>query len=160
MSFYKWILLHTFAWERGMNIGIVIKEIRKQKGLTQRELSEQASLSERTVQRIENHEVEPSLYSLKNIGDILEVDLVEIKAKNSTMFTSKILGIDLNDLNMSQENNQSIEERLDRIESHLSSISRSRNIQLRNRNRIWIAAAIIAGMFILVELLVLLGVMG
>jgi transcriptional regulator with XRE-family HTH domain len=142
-----------------MNIGIVIKEIRKQKGMTQLELSEQANLSERTIQRIENHEVEPSLYSLKHIGDILEVDLVEIKAKNSTMFTSRILGIHLNDLIMNQANNQDIEERLDRIESHLSSISRTRNIQLRNRKRIWIIVAIIAGMFILVELLALLGVM-
>ena len=140
-----------------MNIGVVIKEIRKQKGLTQLELSEHANLSERTVQRIENHEVEPSLYSLKNIGDILEVDLVEIKAKNSTTLTSEILGIHLNDLTMTQANNQDLEQRLDRIEAHLASISRSRNIQLRNRNRIWIGFAILAGVFILVELLVLLG---
>ena len=61
-----------------MNIGIVIKEIRKQKGLTQLELSEQANLSERTIQRIGNHEVEPSYYSLKNIGDILVEFLVLI----------------------------------------------------------------------------------
>jgi hypothetical protein len=44
---------------------------------------------------------------------IMEPDLVEIKAKNSTMFTSKILGIHLNDLIMNQANNQNIEERLD-----------------------------------------------
>jgi transcriptional regulator with XRE-family HTH domain len=35
-----------------MNIGIVIKEVRKQKGLTQLDLSEHADLSERTIQRI------------------------------------------------------------------------------------------------------------
>ena len=102
-----------------MNIGIVIKEIRKQKGLTQLELSEQANLSQRTVQRIENHEVEPSFYSLKNIGEILDVDLVEIKAKNSTMFTSEILGIQLKDMIMNQAENHPIEERLENIESHL-----------------------------------------
>jgi transcriptional regulator with XRE-family HTH domain len=141
-----------------MNIGIVIKEIRKQKGLTQLELSQQANLSERTVQRIENHEVEPSFYSLKNIGDILDVDLVEIKAENSTMFTSEILGIQLNDLIMNQAKNQNLEERLARIESHLASIARSRNIQLQTRKRIGIAVAILAGMFILVELLAELGV--
>jgi transcriptional regulator with XRE-family HTH domain len=58
-----------------MNIGIVIKEVRKQKGLTQLDLSEHANLSERTIQRIENNEVEPSFYSLKCIGEILEIDL-------------------------------------------------------------------------------------
>lgn len=143
-----------------MNIGIVIKEIRKLKGLIQQELSDKANLSERTIQRIENDEVEPSSYSLKNIGDILEIDLLEITAKNSTMPTSKILGIHLNDLIMNQANNQNLEGRLDKIEAHLASIARNRNIQLRNRNRIWIFAGILIGVFILIELLVLLGVLG
>ena len=64
-----------------MDIGIVIKEIRKQKGLTQLELSEKTKISERTIQRIEKDTVEPSLYSLKQIGEILEVDLLKIKNK-------------------------------------------------------------------------------
>ena len=136
-----------------MNIGVVIKEIRKQKGLTQLELSEHANLSERTIQRIENHEVEPSFYSLKNIGDILQVDLVEIKSKNSSMFTSEILGIQLKDLIMNKAENHPIEERLEKIESHLASIARTRNIQLQNRKRLWIAAVIIIGMFVLFEIL-------
>ena len=72
-----------------MNIGIVIKEVRKQKGLTQLDLSEHANLSERTIQRIENNEVEPSFYSLKSIGEILEIDLQEIKNENSLIFTRK-----------------------------------------------------------------------
>ena len=142
-----------------MNIGIVIKEIRKHKGLTQLELSEHANLSERTVQRIENYEVEPSYYSLKNIGDILEVDLVEIKAKNSTMYTSEILGLQLNNLIMDQVKNQDLEERLEKIESHLASIARTRNIQLQNRKRLWIGAVILAGVFILVELLAAFGLL-
>ena len=143
-----------------MNIGIVIKEIRKQKGLTQLDLSEQANLSQRTVQRIENHEVEPSFYSLKNIGDILDVDLVEIKSKNSTMFTSEILGIQLKDMIMDQAENHPIEERLERIESHLESIVRTRIVQLQNRKRLGIAAAIIFGLIVLVELMAQLGLLG
>ena len=63
-----------------MNIGIVIKEVRKQKGLTQLDLSEHANLSKRTIQRIENDEVEPTFYSLKSVGEILEVDLLGIIA--------------------------------------------------------------------------------
>ncbi len=43
-----------------MNIGIVIKEVRKQKGLTQLDLSEHANISVRTIQTIGKHEVEPS----------------------------------------------------------------------------------------------------
>ena len=64
-----------------MNIGIVIKEVRKQKGLTQLDLSEQANLSERTIQRIENNKVEPSYYSMKSIGEILGIDLQKIITK-------------------------------------------------------------------------------
>ena len=141
-----------------MNIGIVIKEIRKQKGITQLELSEQANLSERTVQRIENHEVEPSPHSLKSIGEILEVDLIEIKAKNSTLYTSEILGIHIKDIHMNQANNQDVEQRLKKIEVHLASIARTRSIQLQNRKRLWIILAILGGMFVIVELLAALGV--
>ena len=142
-----------------MNIGIVIKEIRKQRGITQLELSEQANISERTVQRIENHEVEPSPHSLKSIGEILHVDLIEIKAKNSTLYTSEILGIHLNDIQMNQSNNQGIEQRLEKIEAHLASIARTRNIQLQNRKRLWIIAAILGGMFVIVELLAEFGLL-
>ena len=48
-----------------MRLGTKIKELRKKKGLTQIELSEKTGLTERTIQRIENHEVEPSKYALK-----------------------------------------------------------------------------------------------
>ena len=48
-----------------MRLGTKIKELRKKKGLTQIELSERTGLTERTIQRIENHEVEPSKHSLK-----------------------------------------------------------------------------------------------
>jgi len=135
-----------------MNIGIVIKEVRKQKGLTQLDLSEHSNLSVRTIQRIEKNEVEPTFYSLKSIGEILKVDLLEIKNKNSMMFTTKILGLHLNDLTMKQEEIVNIEERLNKIESHLSSIARTRSIQLRNRKIAWIIAGIIILAFVIIEL--------
>lgn len=159
MSFFKWEIRVIFDPESDMNIGIVIKEVRKQKGLTQLELSERANLSVRTIQRIENNEVESSFYSLKSIGEILKVDLLEIKSKNSTMFTTKILGLHLNDLAMKQEETISVEERLEKIESHLSSIARTRSIQLRNRKKGWMwVGIIIAASFIIVEVLTALGV--
>ena len=74
-----------------MHIGIVIREVRKQKGLTQLELSDETNISVRTIQRIEKDDVEPSLYSLKTIGKILEVDFLKIKNRNSMNFINKLL---------------------------------------------------------------------
>jgi transcriptional regulator with XRE-family HTH domain len=142
-----------------MNIGIVIKEVRKQKGLTQLNLSENANLSERTIQRIENNEVEPSFYSLKSIGEILGIDLQKIRNENSMMYTSKILGLHQNDLTMNPDEKANLELRLEKIESHLSSIARSRSIQLRNRKIAVICLLILASAFILIEVLAALGVL-
>ena len=44
---------------------------------SQKELSEQTGLTLRTIQRIENNEVKPSLYSLKVIGEVLKTDFSE-----------------------------------------------------------------------------------
>ena len=142
-----------------MNIGVVIKEVRKQKGLTQFDLSEHANLSVRTIQRIENNEVEPTFYSLKSIGEFLEIDLQEIRNKNSMMFTSKILGLHLNDLTMEPDVKTNLELRLEKIESHLSSIARTRSIQLRNRKILLISLGFIFAAFVIVEILAALGVL-
>ncbi len=142
-----------------MNIGIVIKEVRKQKGLTQLDLSEHANLSVRTIQRIENNEVEPTFYSLKSIGEILRIDLQEINNENSMLYTSKILGLHLNDFKMNIEEKARLELRLEKIESHLSSIARMRSIQLRNRKILLISLGIIFTAFLIVELLAALGVL-
>lgn len=57
-----------------MKIGLVIKELRIKKGLTQDELAEKTELSTRTIQRIENGEVDPRAYSLQMIAKALDVD--------------------------------------------------------------------------------------
>ena len=115
----------SFVEKAFMNIGIVIKEIRKQKGLTQLELSEKTQISVRTIQRIEKDAVEPSLYSLKQISEILEIDLLKIRNKNSMAFINRLLGINLKDNIMTTEEKVDIEERLKKIESHLLSIDRT-----------------------------------
>ncbi|MCH6202008.1 helix-turn-helix transcriptional regulator [Aquiflexum sp. LQ15W] len=58
-----------------MNPEKKIKTLRLAKGLTQQELSDQSGISLRTIQRIENGDVKPSLYSLKKLSEVLEVDL-------------------------------------------------------------------------------------
>lgn len=52
-----------------------IKELRTKKGFTQQQLADETGMTLRTVQRIENGEVKPSLYSLKNLSRVLEADL-------------------------------------------------------------------------------------
>jgi len=57
-----------------MKTGILIKELRLKKGLTQEELASKTELSARTIQRIENGEVDPRAYTLQMIAKALDVD--------------------------------------------------------------------------------------
>lgn len=57
-----------------MTIGEKIKQIRLQNGLTQEILAERTSISRRTIQRIENNEVDPRAYTLEKIAAALDVD--------------------------------------------------------------------------------------
>ena len=67
-----------------MEFGARLKEIRTSLNISQKELSEQTGLTPRTIQRIENNEVKPSLYSLKVIGEALKTDLSEFIKTSET----------------------------------------------------------------------------
>jgi len=78
-----------------MEFGERLKELRTRLNYSQKQLSEQTGLTLRTIQRIENNEVKPSLYSLKAIGEALRTDLSEFVKKSDTKpyefnFTIKI----------------------------------------------------------------------
>lgn len=60
-----------------MTIGEKIKSIRIQKGLTQEILAEKTNVSSRTIQRIENNEVDPRSYTLEKIATALRVNFEE-----------------------------------------------------------------------------------
>ncbi|MFN5133925.1 MAG: helix-turn-helix domain-containing protein, partial [Chitinophagaceae bacterium] len=88
-----------------MEFGERLKELRTRLNYSQKQLSEQTGLTLRTIQRIENNEVKPSLYSLKAIGEALRTDLSEFVKKSDTKpyefnFTIKITDMNqfLNDL--------------------------------------------------------------
>jgi transcriptional regulator with XRE-family HTH domain len=88
-----------------MEFGAKLKEIRTSLNYSQKELSEQTGLNLRTIQRIENNEVKPSLYSLKVIGEVLKTDLSEFVKSSEAKpyefnFTIKITDMNqfLNDL--------------------------------------------------------------
>jgi len=57
-----------------METGKLIKELRIKKGMTQEELADKTEVSARTIQRIENGEVDPRAYTLQMIAKALEVD--------------------------------------------------------------------------------------
>ena len=59
-------------------IGRFLKELRKEKGITQEQLAEQFSVSNRTISRWENGNNMPDLDILIEISDYYEVDLREI----------------------------------------------------------------------------------
>jgi transcriptional regulator with XRE-family HTH domain len=61
-----------------MEFGARLKEIRTSLNISQKELSEQTGLTLRTIQRIENNEVKPSLYSVKVLGEVLKTDLSKL----------------------------------------------------------------------------------
>jgi len=57
-----------------MTIGQTIREARLRKGMTQEELAEKTDISIRTIQRIENGEVDPRSFTLQSIAKVLEID--------------------------------------------------------------------------------------
>ncbi len=63
-----------------MTIGEKIKLIRVQKGLTQEILAEKTNISTRTIQRIENNEVDPRSYTLEKIAEALDINFNEISS--------------------------------------------------------------------------------
>ena len=66
-----------------METGKLIKELRLKKGMTQEELAELTELSARTIQRIENGEVDPRAYTLQMIAKALGVDFSIFTANES-----------------------------------------------------------------------------
>lgn len=57
-----------------METGKLIKELRIKKGMTQEDLAIKTEVSARTIQRIENGEVDPRAYTLQMIAKALDVD--------------------------------------------------------------------------------------
>lgn len=59
-------------------LGLRIKELRKQKGMSQEFLAEESGLSLRTIQRIENGETNPTGESLKRLSNALNLNPDEL----------------------------------------------------------------------------------
>ena len=72
-----------------MNIGLRIKELRNQLGLTQAEFAKKANISRTYLSDIENNRYNPSIDTLENIAKHLEVPLSEFFNENATGFSDK-----------------------------------------------------------------------
>lgn len=68
-----------------IELGKKIQELRKKQGLTQEELAEKTGISARTIQRIENGEVDPRTYTLNKLAEALETSVDELveESKNT-----------------------------------------------------------------------------
>jgi transcriptional regulator with XRE-family HTH domain len=82
-----------------MDLGERLKELRTSMNCSQKELSEQTGLTLRTIQRIENNEVKPSLYSLKVIGEALKTDVSDFVKKSDTKPYEFNLTLKITDMN-------------------------------------------------------------
>ena len=82
-----------------MELGERLKELRTGLNYSQKELSEKTGLTLRTIQRIENNEVKPSLYSLKVIGEALKTDLSDFVKKSDTKPYEFNLTLKITDMN-------------------------------------------------------------
>ncbi len=76
-----------------MKLGQQIKAARTAQGVTQKSLAEASGLTERTIQRIENHEVEPSAHSLRSIGNVLQEDFLTAKMKQQRRLQRFLSGV-------------------------------------------------------------------
>jgi transcriptional regulator with XRE-family HTH domain len=82
-----------------MEFGTRLKEIRTCLNISQKELSEKTRLTLRTIQRIENNEVKPSLHSIKVISEALEIESSELIEKSDIKPYEFNLTLKITDMN-------------------------------------------------------------
>ena len=68
------------------DLGRKIAELRQQKGLTQEKLAEYCEVSSRTIQRIENGEVEPRSFTRNSLGNILGFDFGKENSEHENLW--------------------------------------------------------------------------
>ena len=82
-----------------MEFGERLKELRASLNCSQKELAEKTGLTLRTIQRIENNEVKPSLYSLKVIGEALKTNFSKFAKQSEPKPYEFNLTIKITDMN-------------------------------------------------------------
>lgn len=93
------LIIHLRVSYLHMEFGERLKELRTGLNISQKELSEKTGLTLRTIQRIENNEVKPSLYSLKAISDALELASSELLNTSDTKPYEFNVNLKITDMN-------------------------------------------------------------
>ena len=69
-------------------LGLKVSELRQRKGMTQEQLSESCEVSSRTIQRIENGEVDPRTHTIQCLSEALDFDFGEQNTSNEIFWLS------------------------------------------------------------------------
>ena len=93
------LIIHLHVSYLHMEFGERLKELRTGLNISQKELSEKTGLTLRTIQRIENNEVKPSLYSVKAISDALELASSELLNTSETKPYEFNVNLKITDMN-------------------------------------------------------------
>ena len=70
-------------------VGCIINELRKKKGMTQKELASQLYVSPSTVSKWENGDSIPDIYTLKDLAEIFQVSISEFIGQEEDMTSTK-----------------------------------------------------------------------
>lgn len=83
-----------------MEVGKKIKELREEKGITQRELAKKINVMDKTISKWENGILEPNMESLKKLADYFNVSIEcfygeekSIKKKKYNALDGLLLGV-------------------------------------------------------------------
>ena len=68
------------------DLGLKVNELRQLKGLTQEQLAEACEVSARTIQRIENGEVDPRAYTLQCLSSSLDFDFMQDQTSKENLW--------------------------------------------------------------------------
>lgn len=82
-----------------MEFGQQLKEIRIQQNYSQTDLSDKTGLTVRTIQRIENNEVKPSIHSLRVLSEALGTDISQLSHEQKIKSYEFHFQIKINDMN-------------------------------------------------------------
>lgn len=82
-----------------MDIGTRIKELRKARGMTQKELAKKTSLSIASIQGYEQKKYKPKLNTIAKIAVALDVLLLDLVDTDDPILQNEIAAINIPDLN-------------------------------------------------------------
>ena len=79
-----------------IDIGENIREIRKLKGMTQKELGNKLGISQSAINQFENNKTAPKLQTIEKLAIALEVSMYDILKKGAEYYQQTGVNLDIN----------------------------------------------------------------